>query len=100
MPRKATPLTYSAIKVAKPKTSPKLTDGQGLYLGITPNGSKLWGLKYRFNDKEKQPAFGHILPYPYSKPASGAQRHASCWPERLTPACRRKPPNKRNGAMA
>lgn len=55
MPRKATPLTDSAIKVAKPKDSPyKLTDGQGLYLEVTPNGSKLWRLKYRFDGKEKR----------------------------------------------
>jgi hypothetical protein len=43
MPRKATPLTDSAIRVAKPKDSPyKPIDGQGLYLEVTPNGSKLW----------------------------------------------------------
>jgi len=42
MPRKATPLTDSAIKAAKPKEKPyKLTDGQGLYLEVMPNGSKL-----------------------------------------------------------
>lgn len=59
MPRKATPLTDSAIKVAKPKDSPyKLTDGQGLYLEVTPNGSKLWRLKYRFDGKEKRLALG------------------------------------------
>lgn len=59
MPRKATPLTDSAIKVAKPKDSPyKLTDGQGLYLEVTPNGSKLWRLKYRIDGKEKRLALG------------------------------------------
>lgn len=43
MPRKATPLTDSAIRVVKPKDSPyKPIDGQGLYLEVTPNGSKLW----------------------------------------------------------
>uniref|UniRef100_UPI00391F9A9D Arm DNA-binding domain-containing protein n=1 Tax=Sphingomonas sp. BAUL-RG-20F-R05-02 TaxID=2914830 RepID=UPI00391F9A9D len=31
----------------------KLTDGQGLYLLVRPNGSKLWRMKYRFGDKEK-----------------------------------------------
>ncbi|MEZ3185451.1 DUF4102 domain-containing protein [Pseudomonas sp. LM13] len=60
MPRKATPLTDSAIKVAKPKDSPyKLTDGQGLYLEVTPNGSKLWRLKYRFDGKEKRLALAY-----------------------------------------
>ncbi|MDT4883223.1 hypothetical protein FQZ97_1192500 [compost metagenome] len=45
MPIKATPLTDSAIKMAKPKEKPyKLTDGQGLYLEVMANGSKLWRL--------------------------------------------------------
>ncbi|MGA4532265.1 tyrosine-type recombinase/integrase [Ectopseudomonas chengduensis] len=59
MPRKATPLTDSAIKAAKPKDKPyKLTDGQGLYLEVTPSGSRLWRLKYRHSDKEKRLALG------------------------------------------
>ncbi|UUC49145.1 hypothetical protein NOX82_25170 [Pseudomonas citronellolis] len=42
MPRKTTPLTDSALKVAKPKDKPyKLSDGEGLYLEVMPNGSKL-----------------------------------------------------------
>lgn len=56
MPRKITPLSDFAIKAAKPKEkSYKLFDGQGLYLDITPNGSKLWRLKYRFAGQEKTP---------------------------------------------
>ena len=53
------PLTDSAIKTAKPKERPyKLSDAQGLYLEITPNGSKLWRLKYRIAGKEKKLALG------------------------------------------
>lgn len=56
MPRKATPLTDSAIKAAKPKEKPyTLTDGQGLYLDMKPNGSKLWRLKYRFGGEAQTP---------------------------------------------
>lgn len=59
MPRAATPLTDSSIKAAKPKgKSYKLSDGQGLYLEVMPNGSKLWRLKYRHTDKEKRLSFG------------------------------------------
>lgn len=59
MPRKATPLTDTAIKVAKPRDKAyKLTDGQGLYLEVMPNGSKLWRLKYRYAGKEKRLAVG------------------------------------------
>lgn len=42
------PLTDTAIRNAKPLDKPyKLSDAQGLYLLIKPNGSKLWQLKYR-----------------------------------------------------
>ncbi|SUG50016.1 integrase [Salmonella enterica subsp. arizonae] len=53
------PLTDTAIRNAKPLDKPyKLSDAQGLYLLIKPNGSKLWHLKYRFGGKEKKLAFG------------------------------------------
>jgi hypothetical protein len=31
----------------------KLADGEGLYVLVRPNGSKLWRLKYRFDGNEK-----------------------------------------------
>lgn len=56
------PLSEFSIRKAKPAEKPiKLADGGGLYLLITPNGSKLWRLKYRFAGKEKLLSFG---PYP------------------------------------
>lgn len=36
----------------------KFADGGGLYIYLTPNGSKLWRMKYRFNGKEKTLSFG------------------------------------------
>ena len=36
----------------------KLSDGRGLYLLITGNGSKLWRWKYRLDGKEKVMALG------------------------------------------
>lgn len=52
-------LSDTAIRNAKPLDKPwKLSDTQGLYLLIKPNGSKLWHLKYRFGGKEKKLAFG------------------------------------------
>lgn len=53
------PLTNIAIKNAKPKDKPhKMTDGDGLYLLIKPNGGKYWRLKYRYLGKEKLLALG------------------------------------------
>ena len=52
-------LTDVAVRKAAPKESPyKLSDAQGLYLLVKPNGTKLWRLKYRFGGKEKALSFG------------------------------------------
>jgi hypothetical protein len=57
-------LTDTAIRKAKPASKEwKLADERGLYLLVTPNGSKLWRLKYRFGGKEKKLAIGQ---YPVS----------------------------------
>ena len=52
-------LTDVAIRNARPtgKTQ-RIWDGGGLYLEVTPGGSKLWRLKYRFDGKEKRLSFG------------------------------------------
>ena len=53
------PLNDRQIRNAKPSDKPyKLTDGNGLYLQITPAGGKLWRLKYRFDSKEKLLSIG------------------------------------------
>ncbi|KVT62206.1 tyrosine-type recombinase/integrase [Burkholderia ubonensis] len=53
------PLTDVAIRAAKPHDkSYKMTDGQGMYLEVMPNGSKYWRLKYRIDGKEKRMALG------------------------------------------
>jgi hypothetical protein len=55
----AMPLTDTAIKKAKPGPKPvKLSDGKGLYLLVSPAGSKLWRWKYRVLGKEKVLALG------------------------------------------
>jgi len=55
-------LTDKKITAAKPRNRPyKLTDGQGMYLLINPDGGRYWRLKYRFGGLEKLLAVG---PYP------------------------------------
>ena len=52
-------LTELSIKQAKPKLKQyKLTDGEGMYLRIYPNGSKYWQLQYWFDSKQKILSFG------------------------------------------
>ncbi|GAB4045756.1 tyrosine-type recombinase/integrase [Spirosoma litoris] len=46
-------------QTAKPKSKPyKMADGEGLYLEVTPNGTKFWRLKYRLHGKEKRISLG------------------------------------------
>jgi integrase len=55
-------LTDAKIRTLQPKDKAyKVSDFGGLYLNVTPKGSKLWKLKYRFDGKEGKLSFG---PYP------------------------------------
>jgi len=52
-------LTVTAIRSAKPgDKARRLTDGNGLYLEISPRGGKWWRFKYRFRGKEKRLSLG------------------------------------------
>jgi hypothetical protein len=47
------------IRNAKPSAKPyKISDGDGMFLYVQPNGSKYWRLKYRFGGKEKSLSIG------------------------------------------
>lgn len=61
------PLTDTAVRNARPGKTPagretakpyKLGDAHGLYLEVTPAGSKYWRWKYRFGGAEKRLALG------------------------------------------
>jgi len=52
-------LTAVAIKNAKGRAKPyKLTDSNGLFLYVTPNGGRYWRMNYRHLGKQKTLAFG------------------------------------------
>ena len=62
MPKRILPLSEGNVGYAEPKEyAYKLFDGKGLYMLVTPSGSKLWRYKYLFDGKEKTLSFG---PYP------------------------------------
>lgn len=55
-------LTDADCRKAQPgEKEKKIFDGGGLYLCVTPNGSKVWRLAYRYGGKPKTMSFG---PYP------------------------------------
>lgn len=52
-------LTDTQVRSAKPDVRPRrLTDGDGLYLQIDPNGRRYWRFNYRFAGKQKTLALG------------------------------------------
>ena len=52
-------LSDTAVRNAKPEAKPyKMSDGDGLFLLVTPSGAKYWRLKYFFAAKEKLLALG------------------------------------------
>uniref|UniRef100_UPI00313E0B22 tyrosine-type recombinase/integrase n=1 Tax=Pseudoduganella sp. OTU4001 TaxID=3043854 RepID=UPI00313E0B22 len=63
MPKVFAPLTDILVKSAKPREKPyKLFDGDGMYLDVSPIGSRIWRFKFRqANGKENTLTFG---PYP------------------------------------
>ena len=53
------PLTDTKIKALKPKSKPyKVADFDGLYVNVTPSGSRLWRFKFRYEGKEGLLSFG------------------------------------------
>lgn len=84
-------LTRVQIESAKPKEKPlRLFDGRGLYLEVSPSGSRWWRFKYRFGGKEKRISLG-VYPEIGIKEArercDQARRHLAA---RIDPAEQRK----------
>ena len=66
------PLTDTQVKALRPGLgATKHSDGGGLHLLVSPHGSKLWRLAYRFDGKQKTLAFGS---YPAVSLAEARQR--------------------------
>ncbi len=58
MPKLVKPLSVREIEEAKPKEKKySLSDGQGLYLIVKPNGTKSWMFRYTYNSKRKETTF-------------------------------------------
>jgi integrase len=53
------PLSDIQLRTLKPKAKPyKVGDFDGLYMTVTPTGSRLWHMKYRIAGREKRLSFG------------------------------------------
>lgn len=69
-------LTDTAVRNAKPRdTRYRLSDCDGLYLEISPNGSKWWRLRYKYHGKERMISLG-VYPQVSLKMARGRRDEA------------------------
>ncbi len=62
------PLSDLKVRKLKIKDKPyKLADMDGLYIYVSPSGSKLWRMSYRFEGKQKTLSFGKYPAIPLKK---------------------------------
>jgi integrase len=84
-------LNTTEIRKAKPKPGAyQLTDGLGLFLWVTPAGSKLWRWKYRHGGVQKTLSYGM---YPDVSLEAARERHAAArklLSDGIDPMARRK----------
>jgi hypothetical protein len=85
------PLSDTGVRGARPATTPrKLSDGGGLFLLITPNGSKLWRLAYRCGSKQKTLALGIYPTVSLAQARDGRERAKKLLASGVDPSVQRK----------
>ena len=85
------PLTDTTIRTAKPTEKPyKLADEKGLFLLVSPNGSKWWRLKFRIDGKEKLLSLGVYPDTSLKKARSDRDTARSMLAEGIDPSLQRK----------
>jgi len=94
-------LSDAKLRALKPNQAPyKVSDGEGLYVLVSPNGSKLWRWAYRFQGKQKTLALGQ---YP-AVSLLGARRSRDAAKDLLTagtdPAAERKAERRKKSVVA
>ena len=73
------PLTEVAVRNARADDKPrKLFDAHSLFLFVTPQGGKLWRLKYRFAGKEKLLSF--FVPFARATVSAARGCRRTCGP--------------------
>ena len=72
-------LTDTKVRALKGREKQyKVADGRGLFLVITPTGSKYWRFRYHFVDREKSLAIGVYPDVSLSKRVTKHMKLANC----------------------
>jgi integrase len=84
-------LTDTTVRAIKPVAKPqKVADGGGLYLFVTPNGTKAWRLAYRYNGKQKSLSLGVYPIVTLGEARARRDRAKKLLAERIDPSVQRK----------
>jgi len=84
-------LTDSAIRSAKPaEKAYKLFDGRGLFLLVTPSGSRLWRFKYTYEGREKLIGLGTYPDVSLKLARSSRDKARQCIAEGIDPSAARQ----------
>jgi len=65
----------------------KYSDGGGLFILVTPSGSKLWRLAYRFDGKQKTLSFGSYPTVSLAEARALRERARKALADGFDPAC-------------
>lgn len=85
------PLTDLKIRSLKPAAKPyKAADGGGLYIQVTPTGSKLWRMRYRFDGKQQLLSFGAYPDVGLARARERRQEARSLLAEGVNPSAKKK----------
>ena len=85
------PITDTTLRSVKPSDKPqKLFDGHGLFLLVSPNGSKAWRLKYYINGKEKLLSLGKYPLISLKEARERANSHRKSIENGIDPSFERK----------
>jgi integrase len=92
-------LTDTRIRQSKPKSTPyKLVDGDGLFLSVNPNGSKLWRRRLRVNGAETMFAIGKYPEIGLQEAREKAREAFRLAREGINPSTHRKATQARTAA--
>ncbi len=84
-------LTEAQIQAIKPvRYERRVTDGQGLYLLVTPKGALHWRFRYRFAGKCKTLALGALPEVPPERARARHQAARQLLAAGIDPACRKR----------
>jgi len=81
-------LKDTGLRGLKPDSKPrKYSDGGGLFILVTPSGSKLWRLAYRFDGKQKTLSFGAYPTVSLAEARALRERARKALADGFDPAC-------------